>query len=79
MVATSGAPPQVVVLVSTSKSGKQMCIMNLAADVVTAVNGRTAAGTYYARKAGTVSPPSTSVTVSQCGGTYQTTPAAGWQ
>lgn len=60
---------QVVVLVSTSKSGGQFCIMNIAQDLGTAVNGETLAGTYYAKKAGVATAP-TSVGLGECGSSY---------
>ena len=66
-----------VVLVSTSASGNQFCIMSLATDV--SLNGQTTAGTYYGKKTGTVSPASTSVTTDQCGITgYSRDAGAGW-
>ena len=65
-----------VVLVSTSASGNQFCIMSLATDV--SLNGQTTAGTYYGTNAATVSPPSTSVTTGQCGSTYSRDAGAGW-
>jgi type IV pilus assembly protein PilA len=69
---------QVVVLVSTSQSGNQFCIMNIAADLGTPVNGQTAAGTYYARNPTPVDPPSTSVTLSQCGASGYVRTDEGW-
>lgn len=72
--------PQVVVLVSTSQSGAQFCIMNIAADrpVASAVNGQYRAGTYYRRNPATVTTPPTSISVGQCGTSgYQATDA-GW-
>ena len=70
--------PQVVTLVSTSKSGKQFCIMSIASDQGAAVNGQTLAGTYYGKNAGPVSPPPTSVSApGPCTGFQKTT--AGWQ
>ena len=78
-VALSGTPPQVVVLVSTSKSGAQYCIMNIAADLTTGVNGQTLAGTYYRRNPTTVTTPPTSVTTGQCGTSgYTKNETAGW-
>lgn len=76
MGAISGT--QVVVLVSTSQSGKQFCIMNIAADVGTAVNGQTAAGTYYATNPAEVTTPPTSVTTGQCGTTGYVRSLDGW-
>lgn len=76
MVATNTAE-SAVVLVSTSASGNQFCIMSLATDV--SLNGQTTAGTYYARRSTTVSPPSTSVTTGQCGTTgYSRDAGIGW-
>jgi type IV pilus assembly protein PilA len=78
-VALSGTPPQVVVLVSTSKSGSQYCIMNIAADLTTGVNGQTLAGTYYKKNSATVSTPPTSVSVGQCGTSgYTKSETDGW-
>jgi type IV pilus assembly protein PilA len=75
----SGANPQVVVLVSTSDSGSQFCIMNLGSSLsAPGVNGQTAAGTYYKRIEGVTTPP-TSVSTTQCGDSgYQSTEAQGW-
>ena len=75
----SGANPQVVVLVSTSQSGGQFCIMNLGSSLLApGVNGQTAAGTYYKKISGVSTPP-TSVTTAQCGNSgYQSTEASGW-
>jgi type IV pilus assembly protein PilA len=75
----SGANPQVVVLVSTSPSGNQFCIMNLGATLTApGVNGKTAAGTYYKKISGVTTPP-TSVSTTQCGTTgYGNTEALGW-
>lgn len=76
MVAINSAGTAVV-LVSTSASGNQFCIMSLATDVSS--NGQTTAGTYYGKNSGTVSPPSTSVTTGQCGTTgYSRDPGVGW-
>ena len=76
MVAMNGTGNGVV-LVSTSASGNQFCIMSLATDV--SLNGQTTAGTYYAKSTSTVSPPSTSVTTGQCGTTgYSRDPGVGW-
>jgi prepilin-type N-terminal cleavage/methylation domain-containing protein len=69
---------QVVVLVSTSQSGSQFCIMNIAADLGTPVNGQTTAGTYYARNPSSVDPPSTSVTLTQCGSSGYVRTDKGW-
>lgn len=78
-VALSGTPPQVVVLVSTSKSGSQYCIMNIAADLTTGVNGQTLAGTYYLKNSATVGTPPASVTTGQCGTSgYTKSESAGW-
>lgn len=67
-----------VVLVSTSASDRQFCIMLLATNQTSAINGQTAAGTYYHRTPATVATPPTSVTTGQCGTTgYQRT-TAGW-
>lgn len=78
-VALNGTPPQVVVLVSTSKSGSQYCIMNIAADLGTAVNGQTLAGTYYLKNPATVGTPPSSVTTGQCGTSgYTKSESLGW-
>jgi type IV pilus assembly protein PilA len=69
VMAAVDAASQVVVLVSTSKSGSQFCIMNIAQDLGAAVNGQTLAGTYYAKKDGVATAP-TSVAVGECGSSY---------
>ena len=69
VMAALGASSQVVVLVSTSKSGNQFCIMNIAQDMGSAVNGETLAGTYYAKTTG-VTTPLTSVGTGACGSSY---------
>jgi len=78
MVALSGTPPQVVVLVSTSKSGNQYCIMNIAADLGTPVNGQTLAGTYYLKNPSTVTTPPTTVSIGQCGSSGYVKSESGW-
>ena len=48
MAAVGGTPAnQAVVLVSTSQSGNQFCLMNVATTLTAGVNGQTAPGTYY--------------------------------
>lgn len=84
MVALGTAPsptvgPQAVVLVSTSKSGNQFCIMNIAADLTAAVNGQTLAGTYYGKNPNQVSTPPTSVSTGQCGTSGYTRSESGWR
>jgi prepilin-type N-terminal cleavage/methylation domain-containing protein len=79
MVAVNGAPPQVVVLVSTSKSGNQFCLMNIAQDLTAAVNGQQNAGLYYLKNPSTVSTPPTSVSTGQCGTSGYTLTTAGWE
>jgi type IV pilus assembly protein PilA len=77
MAAVTGNPAnQVVVLVSTSESGNQFCLMNIATTLAAPVNGRTAPGTYYKKTEGVSTPP-TSVGTGQCGDDYQTS-EAGW-
>jgi prepilin-type N-terminal cleavage/methylation domain-containing protein len=75
MAATEGS--QAVVLVSTSGSGSLFCIMNIAEDLDTAVNGETAAGTYYLKGPSVESPP-TSVTTGQCGTEGYERSTSGW-
>jgi prepilin-type N-terminal cleavage/methylation domain-containing protein len=79
MAAVTGNPAnQVVVLVSTSESGSQYCLMNIATTLAAPVNGRTAPGTYYKKNPATVDTPPTAVGTGQCGdGGYQTS-EAGW-
>jgi type IV pilus assembly protein PilA len=79
VMAALDATEQVVVLVSTSVSGNQFCIMNIAQDLAAgSVNGQTAAGTYYARNPNPVSPPSTSVATNSCGTSGYTRSETGW-
>ena len=59
---------QAVVLVSTSESGNQFCIMNVATTLAApGVNGKVAPGTYYLKNPNPVTSPPTSVTTGQCG------------
>lgn len=60
---------QVVVVTSTSRSGRRFCIMHIAVDQASAVNGQRLAGTYYASAANT-GPPPVSARADQCGTTY---------
>ncbi len=80
MAVTGGSPAgSVVVIASTSPSGYQFCIMQVATDQGSAVNGQTLAGTYYKRNPSTVNPPSTSISLAQCGATgYTRDKTAGW-
>lgn len=75
MVATSGT--QTVVMASTSALGSQFCIMNIAEDIGSPVNGEDEAGTYYATGPDVSSPP-TSITTSQCGNSGYLRTSAGW-
>jgi prepilin-type N-terminal cleavage/methylation domain-containing protein len=77
MAALNGTPPQVVVLVSTSRSGTMFCIMNIAADLGAPINGQQTAGTYYSRKSTPVTTPPVSASTSDCDGAYVRTDA-GW-
>ena len=79
MAAVGGTPgDQAVVLVSTSESGNQFCLMNIATTLSSGVNGQSAPGTYYKKTTGSVATPPTSVTTGQCGDSgYQDT-EAGW-
>jgi type IV pilus assembly protein PilA len=79
MAATSGTPPQVVVLVSTSKSDSQFCLMNIAQDLGTAVNGQNKAGLYYKKNPSPVTTPPTTVTTGQCGTSGYVLTTAGWE
>jgi type IV pilus assembly protein PilA len=79
MVAKSGTPPQVVVLVSTSKSDGQFCLMNIAQDLPTAVNGQKNAGLYYKKNPSPVATPPTTVTTGQCGTSGYVLTTAGWE
>jgi prepilin-type N-terminal cleavage/methylation domain-containing protein len=69
-----GPPPvteQAVVLVSTSESGAQFCLMNIATTLSANLNGFSAPGTYYAKNPNPVTTPPTNVTITQCApGTY---------
>jgi len=78
MAAVGGTPAeQAVVLVSTSESGNQFCLMNIATTLTAGVNGQTAPGTYY-KKIEDVATPPIAVTTGQCGtGGYVDT-EAGW-
>ena len=78
MAAVGGTPAnQAVVLVSTSESGNQFCIMNVATTLTAGVNGVTAPGTYYKKNPNPVTTPPTSVTTGACGTTgYQSTDSA---
>ena len=75
MVAVSGS--QTVVMSSTSALGSQFCIMNIAEDIGSPVNGEDEAGTYYATGP-TVSTPPTSITTGQCGNSGYERTASGW-
>jgi type IV pilus assembly protein PilA len=78
VMVTTACTGQCVVLVSTSKSGNHFCIMEIAQDQTTALNGQTGAGTYYLKKATAVTTPETSVGTDDCGTSgYQNT-TAGW-
>ena len=61
--------PQVVVVTSTSRSGRRFCIRHIAVDQTAAVNGQTLAGSYYASAQNTGRPP-TSASATQCGTSY---------
>jgi len=77
----AGTPPateQAVVLVSTSESGAQFCMMNIATSLTAAVNGKTAPGTYYLRNPNPVATPPTTVTKEQCGSSGYTLTEDGW-
>jgi type IV pilus assembly protein PilA len=79
MAAVGGNPAnQVVVLVSTSESGSQFCLMNVATTLTAAVNGITAPGTYYKKNPATVDTPPTAVGTGQCGTSGYQTSEAGW-
>ena len=74
MTATAGtalgtpAPTeQAVVLVSTSESGAQFCIMNIATTLTGDVNGKHDPGTYYKKNINPVTTPPITVTTGQCG------------
>jgi len=70
---------QAVVLVSTSESGGQYCLMNIATTLnAPGVNGETAPGTYYKKTIGTVATPPTAVAANQCGNNGYSTTEAGW-
>lgn len=75
---SAGTDPQTVVLVSTSESDGQFCIMNIAADLTAAVNGQTLAGTYYRRNPSTVATPPTSVGTNTCGASGYVRTDDGW-
>ncbi|HYN36637.1 MAG TPA: prepilin-type N-terminal cleavage/methylation domain-containing protein [Actinomycetota bacterium] len=75
MVAVSGT--QTVVMSSTSALGSQFCIMNIAEDIGSPVNGEDEAGTYYATGPDVSSPP-TSITTSQCGNSGYLRTSVGW-
>jgi len=79
MAAVGGTPAnQVVVLVSTSASGSQFCLMNVATTLTAGVNGQTQPGTYYKTNPVKVTVPPTAVATGQCGASgYQVT-EAGW-
>jgi type IV pilus assembly protein PilA len=69
----------VVVLGSTSSSGRMFCIMNIATDQVSAVNGQNLAGTYYKKSTDTFSSPPTSINLDACGNSgYTKDSGAGW-
>jgi type IV pilus assembly protein PilA len=79
VMAALDSTEQVVVLVSTSVSGNQFCIMNISQDLPSgSVNGQTTAGTYYARNPNQVSPPPTSVSTDACGTSGYTRSESGW-
>ena len=79
MAAVGGTPAsQAVVLVSTSESGNQFCLMNIATTLTSGVNGQTAPGTYYKKTTGTVATPPTSVGTGQCGTNGYLSTEAGW-
>lgn len=79
MAAVGGDPAnQVVVLVSTSESGNQFCLMNVATTLNAAVNSVTAPGTYYKKNPATVSTAPTSVGTGECGTTGYQLSEAGW-
>jgi prepilin-type N-terminal cleavage/methylation domain-containing protein len=70
---------QAVVLVSTSESGAQYCLMNVATTLAApGVNGVTAPGTYYRKNPSPVTSPPTSVTTGQCGGGGYVTTEDAW-
>lgn len=80
--AAAGSPTlteQAVVLVSTSESGAQFCLMNVATTLAApGVNGVTAPGTYYRKNPSPVSSPPTSITSGQCGSSGYVTTEDGW-
>jgi len=85
MAATAGtaagtpAPTeQAVVLVSTSESGAQFCMMNVATTLAGAVNGIVAPGTYYKRNPNPVTTPPIAVTTGQCGTSGYTLSENAW-
>ena len=79
MAAVGGAPAdQAVVLVSTSESGNQFCLMNVATTLTSGVNGQTAPGTYYKKNSAKVTTPPTSVATTQCGDSGYLPTEAGW-
>ena len=66
--ATTG---QAVVLVSTSESGAQFCMMNIATTLANpGVNGEVDPGTYYMKNLNPVTTPPTTITTAQCGADY---------
>jgi prepilin-type N-terminal cleavage/methylation domain-containing protein len=80
--AAAGSPTlteQAVVLVSTSESGAQFCLMNIATTLAPpGVNNRTAPGTYYRKNPNPVSTPPTAVTTGQCGTNGYVSTEDGW-
>jgi len=80
--AAAGSPTlteQAVVLVSTSESGAQYCIMNVATSLAApGVNGKVAPGTYYLKNPNTVTTAPTTVTTGQCGTSGYVLTEDGW-
>jgi type IV pilus assembly protein PilA len=64
---TPAVTEQAVVLVSTSESKTQFCLMNISTTLNAAVNGFSVPGTYYKKNPSPVTTPPTSVTTGQCG------------
>jgi hypothetical protein len=79
MAAVGGTPAnQAVVLVSTSQSGNQFCLMNVATTLTAGVNGQTAPGTYYKKNPAKVTTPPTAVATGQCGTSGYLATEDGW-
>ena len=79
MGALGGTPAnQAVVLVSTSESGNQFCLMNIATALTAGVNGQTQPGTYYKKNTAKVTTPPTAVATTQCGPSGYLPTEAGW-